>query len=145
MMAMHTGRLCLPCTTRGMDSPAGLSPGASSSPEGLDVNQLNCTMRSSTGGCGFRAICLTKVSSLPWAARFCRTTPGTCSHTNTSLTRGRAGVRQPSRAGVCQPCASFFTRVTRGVTSAPRNATTRERKRKAPKTFLHDDTPELSL
>jgi hypothetical protein len=50
-----------------------------SSPEGLlalVVNQLKCTMRSSIGGCGCRAICLMKVRSTAWAARFCRTTPG---------------------------------------------------------------------
>jgi hypothetical protein len=52
---------------------ARLSPGASSSPVGLVVNQLKCTMRSSICGCGFRAICLAKLLSLAWAARFCRT------------------------------------------------------------------------
>jgi hypothetical protein len=58
---------------------AGLSPGASSSPVGLVVDQLRCTLRSSIGGCGFRAICLTEVRWLIWAARFCRTIPETCS------------------------------------------------------------------
>jgi hypothetical protein len=114
---MHTGSLCRPCTTRGISSHAGLSPGASSSPVGMVSHQLNCTMRSSTGGCGFRAICLTTVDFGGWAARFCRTIPGTCSHVNTSLTLDRAGVCQPSRAGVCQPYASL--RVQR-VAQCPR-------------------------
>jgi hypothetical protein len=76
MVGMHTGRLCRPCATRGSSgstSLAGLSPGASSSPEGVVVNQLNCTMRSWSGGCGFLAICLVKIGSLTWGApRFCR-------------------------------------------------------------------------
>jgi hypothetical protein len=95
MTAMDTGCLSRRCTTRGMASHAGLSPGASSLPVGVVVNQLNCTMRSSIGGCGFRAICLTKVGSLAWAARFCRTIPGmVLAHHYTSLTRGRAGASQ---------------------------------------------------
>jgi hypothetical protein len=80
MMALRTGWLCRPCTTRGSTSHAGLSPGASSSPVGSVVHRLKCTMRSSTGGCGFRAICLTNRLSLLWAARFCRTIPGTRSY-----------------------------------------------------------------
>jgi hypothetical protein len=55
------GRLRRPCTTRGRASHAGLSPDASSSPVGLVSNQLNCTTRSSIGGCGSRATCLTKL------------------------------------------------------------------------------------
>jgi hypothetical protein len=43
---------------------------------GLDSNLPNCTTWSSIGGCGFRAICLTRMGSKAWAARFCRTTPG---------------------------------------------------------------------
>jgi hypothetical protein len=101
-MALRTGWLCRPCTTLGYTSQGGLSPGVSSSPAGMLSNQLKCTMRSSIGGCGFRAICLTKRLSLLWAARFCRTIPGTCSRMNTSLTRGRAGVNEQPRAG----CAS---------------------------------------
>jgi hypothetical protein len=87
--------LCRPCTTCGPTSHVGLSPGAPSSPVGTvgtDVNQLSCTTRSSIGGCGFRAICLTEIGSLGWAARFCRTISGTCSHVNLSLTRGFAHV-----------------------------------------------------
>ena len=50
--ALRSGPRCRPYTTRGMDSHAGLSPGASSTPEGKVSNQLKCTLRSSTGGCG---------------------------------------------------------------------------------------------
>jgi hypothetical protein len=68
---MHDARKFFAC---------GLSAGASSSPVGLVSNQLKCTTRSSIGGCGFRAACLTKVGSMAWAARrFCRTIPGTYS------------------------------------------------------------------
>jgi hypothetical protein len=93
---MHDARTCFAC---------GVSPGASSSPAGMVSNQLNCTMKSSTGGCGCRAICLTKVRSIAWAARFCKTIPGTCSQANPSPTRDRARVFQSSLAGVCQPYA----------------------------------------
>ena len=72
MMAMYTGSRCSPCTTRRVSSHAGLLLGASSSPVGKVLNQLKCTMRSLIGGFGFRAICLTKLPTLAWAARFCR-------------------------------------------------------------------------
>jgi hypothetical protein len=70
MMAAHNGSLCRPCTTRDPSSHAGLSPDASSPPVGLVAYQWKCTMRSSIGGCGFRATYLTPFG--PLAARFCR-------------------------------------------------------------------------
>jgi hypothetical protein len=58
----HEQRSCSHVVVRGADSRfRERESNTSSSLVGLVLNQLNCTTWSSIGGCGFRAICLTKV------------------------------------------------------------------------------------